>query len=234
AMNYFIPNIPFFSPEGRIYTVEYALEEVAKASPIVAILAKDGIVIAAELEGTEPLSTRRGEVDHFFRVDPDNSCAITGKMTDAYKLVSAMISYSHRHRKNYGELIPTERLVELICNKKQSYTMYIGKRPFAISVIYIGWDMENGWQLFQSDPSGNYSGWKTVCIGRNAKEAQDYLNKNLIGKPLPSIDTALEMSMKALKVAMGNTKMNGTNVQMVKIQRKNNITDYKIWGESQI
>lgn len=42
-----------------------------------------------------------------------------------------------------------------------------GKRPFGVSLLYMGWDQHFGYQLYQSDPSGNYTGWKATCIGNN-------------------------------------------------------------------
>ena len=43
-----------------------------------------------------------------------------------------------------------------------------GKRPFGVSILYMGWDKHYGFQLYQSDPSGNYGGWKSTCIGNNS------------------------------------------------------------------
>lgn len=47
-------------------------------------------------------------------------------------------------------------------------TVSIGKRPFGVSILYMGWDKHYGYQLYQSDPSGNYGGWKATCIGNNS------------------------------------------------------------------
>ncbi|KAH8245163.1 hypothetical protein KR032_005612, partial [Drosophila birchii] len=234
TMNPCTPCPPLFSPEGRLYEVEYAMEEVAKAVPAVAILAEDGIVVAAEQENMSTLMGRQSSLRHIFRVDHDNACAVTGIMTDAYKLVSAMTSYSQRHRRAYGELMPTERLVDHICLKKQSYTMYTGKRPFGISVIYMGWDSDRGWQIYQSDPSGNYTGWKSVCIGRNAIRAQQYLNEMLVGNPLPDLGKAHELAIKALKMAIDDKELNGDTVQMAKMQRQGNVTIFQILEESAV
>lgn len=44
----------------------------------------------------------------------------------------------------------------------------VGKRPFGVSLLYMGWDKHYGFQLYQSDPSGNYGGWKATCIGNNS------------------------------------------------------------------
>ena len=62
-------------------------------------------------------------------------------------------------------------MVSWVCDIKQAYTQYGGKRPFGVSILYMGWDQYHGFQLYQSDPSGNYSGWKATCIGKNSSAA---------------------------------------------------------------
>lgn len=51
-----------------------------------------------------------------------------------------------------------------------------GKRPFGVSLLYIGWDKHYGFQLYQSDPSGNYGGWKATCIGNNSAVSSFYFS----------------------------------------------------------
>ncbi|KAH8236058.1 hypothetical protein KR038_011751, partial [Drosophila bunnanda] len=234
AMYPFTPSPPLFSPEGRLYEVEYAMEEVAKAAPGVAIMAAEGIAVAAMQEDIFPLMAQQSALGHIFRVDHDNACTVTGIMTDGFKMLSAMTSYSQRHRRTYGEQMSTQQLVDHVCLKKQSYTMYTGKRPFGIAVIYMGWDAERGWQLYQSDPSGNYSGWKSVCIGRHALRAQRYLSQVLEGKPLPALGRATELAIKAIKVAMDGIELTGSAIQMATMQRKRNVTTFQILDDSTV
>jgi Proteasome subunit A N-terminal signature/Proteasome subunit len=44
-----------FSPEGRLYQVEYALEAISHAGTALGILAQNGIVLAAERKVTSKL-----------------------------------------------------------------------------------------------------------------------------------------------------------------------------------
>jgi len=62
-----------------------------------------------------------------------------------------------------------EQLITIMCDTKQAYTQQGGLRPFGVSLLYMGWDAHHGFQLYQSDPSGNYGGWKAACIGANGK-----------------------------------------------------------------
>ena len=65
----------------------------------------------------------------------------------------------------YQEAMPVEQVVKSICNYKQAYTQYGGLRPFGVAFLFAGWDRNFGFQLYQTDPSGNYSGWKATVIG---------------------------------------------------------------------
>jgi 20S proteasome subunit alpha 3 len=65
----------------------------------------------------------------------------------------------------YQEQMPVEQVVKSVCNYKQMYTQYGGLRPFGVAFVFAGWDRHFGFQIYQSDPSGHYSGWKATVIG---------------------------------------------------------------------
>lgn len=73
----------------------------------------------------------------------------------------------YRFLYTYQEQMPIEQIVKSICNYKQAYTQYGGLRPFGTAFLFAGWDRNFGFQLYQTDPSGNYSGWKATVIGNN-------------------------------------------------------------------
>ena len=72
--------------------------------------------------------------------------------------------------------MPEENLCEMQSHFAVNHSIFkniktqclIGLRPFGVSILYMGWDRHYGFQLYQSDPSGNYSGWKATCIGNNS------------------------------------------------------------------
>ena len=81
------------------------------------------------------------------------------------------------------------QLVQNLCDTKQGYTQYGGLRPFGVSFLIAGWDVHHGFQLYQSDPSGNYGGWKATAIGANNQAAQSILRQVLTlthGNPNPN------------------------------------------------
>lgn len=98
----------------------------------------------------------------------DMVCSVAGITSDANVLTNELRVIAQRYQLNYGEPMPCEQLVSYLCDIKQAYTQYGGKRPFGVSILYMGWDKHYGYQLYQSDPSGNYGGWKATCIGNNS------------------------------------------------------------------
>lgn len=105
---------------------------------------------------------------HWAPFGRDMVCSVAGITSDANVLTNELRAIGQRYLYKYGESIPCEQLVSWLCDVKQAYTQYGGKRPFGVSILYMGWDKHYGYQLYQSDPSGNYSGWKATCIGNNS------------------------------------------------------------------
>jgi 20S proteasome subunit alpha 3 len=80
----------------------------------------------------------------------------------------------YRYLHDYQTPMPVEQIVKSVCNYKQAYTQYGGLRPFGVAFLFGGWDMNLGFQLYQTDPSGNYSGWKATVIGMHIRISSFY------------------------------------------------------------
>ncbi|KOB88160.1 hypothetical protein PFDG_04602, partial [Plasmodium falciparum Dd2] len=85
--------------------------------------------------------------------------------------------YAQRYLYNYNEVQPVSQLVVQICDIKQSYTQYGGLRPYGVSFLIGGYDTKDGYQLYHTDPSGNYSGWFATAIGTNNLTASSVLKQ---------------------------------------------------------
>ena len=101
---------------------------------------------------------------------------------DANILINSARLAAQRHAFAFGEPVPVEQLVRALCDAKQGYTQFGGLRPYGVCLLYAGWDRERGFQLYQSDPSGNYSGWKATAVGAGAAAAQAILRADYIKK----------------------------------------------------
>ncbi|KAK8963374.1 Proteasome subunit alpha type-4 [Platanthera guangdongensis] len=106
------------------------------------------------------------------------ACAVAGIMSDANILINTARVQTQRYTFAYQEPMPVEQHVQSLCDTKQGYTQFGGLRPFGVSFLFSGWDSNFGFQLYMSNPSSNYSGWKAAAIGANNQAAQSMLKQD--------------------------------------------------------
>ncbi|KAI8046142.1 proteasome subunit alpha type-4-like [Drosophila gunungcola] len=224
-----------FSPEGRLYQVEYAMEAVLHSSTCLGILAKDGVLLAAE-RSTDRLLDTSVAAPKICRLNEGSACCVTGNTADGNVLTSELRLIAQRYFFTFGEAIPCEQLVSHLCDTKQAYTQYGGKRPFGVSLIYMGWDARFGFQLYQSDPSGNYSGWTATCIGRKYRAAMAMLEQELFNKGYleQKLENAKDIAIKVLGMTLDNGKLTQSKVEMATLQRVHNTTFYNVLEKAEI
>ncbi len=153
-----------------------------------------------------------------YKLSQHAACNVAGLTADANILIDQARLRAGRYQYQYSEPIPIEQLVEHVCNYKQAYTQYGGLRPFGVAFLFAGYDVHHGFQLYQSDPSGNYSGWKATVIGANNQAGKSLL-KNEYGSTgdkeedkkeetemvVPDVDQALRLAVKVLNKTMDVT-----------------------------
>ena len=159
---------------------------------------------------------------------------MAGVTSDANVLISRLRVLAQRYQFSYGESMPCEQLVSYLCDIKQAYTQYGGKRPFGVSILYMGWDKHYGYQLYQSDPSGNYSGWKATCIGKNFGAAISVFKQELSETEKIPLEQAKDLAVKVLSKTLDTTKLTTEKVEMATLQRVNDRTEIKIWNKQDI
>lgn len=204
-----------FSPEGRLYQVEYAMEAIGQAGTCLGIRAPDGIFIAAQKLTTHKLLDDKIMKEKIYKVSENICCAVAGITSDANVLIEKLRGMAVYNTCDYGENIPVEQLVIRLCNIKQHYTQVGGKRPFGVSLLYAGWDSHLGFQLYQSDPSGNYGGWKATCIGKGHQNAISLLKTEYKDEDM-TLEKAKDLAMKVLSKTM-DTKMTAEKLEMAEL-----------------
>jgi len=207
-----------FSPEGRLYQVEYAMEAIGHAGTCLGILASDGVVLAAERRNTNKLLDEVFFSEKIYKLNEDMACSVAGITSDANVLTNELRLIAQRYLLQYGESIPCEQLVSWLCDIKQAYTQYGGKRPFGVSILYMGWDKHYGYQLYQSDPSGNYGGWKATCIGNNNTAAVSILKQEYKEGEIKLRD-AQSLAIKVLSKTLDMTKLTAEKLEMATLTR---------------
>merc|ERR1711871_117871 len=194
-----------FSPEGRLYQVEYAQEAIQHAGAAIGILGTDGVVLAAEKKSQSKLLETDKMTDKMYMIDDHIACAVAGIRADAGILINNARLTAQRHHFKYDEPMPVEQLIQNICDLKQGYTQFGGMRPFGVSFLFAGYDKDFGYQLYQSDPSGNYGGWKATAIGANHSSAQSILKQDY--KEDMDLHAALLLAIKVLSKSMDSTQL---------------------------
>jgi 20S proteasome subunit alpha 3 len=143
-------------------------------------------------------------------------CAVAGMTADANILINTARVYAQQYLYMYNDDIPCEQLVKRICDLKQGYTqtggtqslcpwVILGLRPFGVSFIFAGYDNIHGFQLYQSNPSGNYGGWKATSVGANNASAQSLLKQDY--KDEMNLKEACTLAVKVLSKTMDSTTL---------------------------
>lgn len=167
--------ITIFSPEGRLYQVEYALELVKRGAPIVGVSCLKGVVLAANEVSESRLQDPKYSWK-IFQLDEHIGAAIAGLSSDARLLISQARIFCQSNRLMYDEPLDIEVLTRRIGDIIQMYTQHGGVRPFGVSIVLGGIDHTGG-RVFRVDPSGSYYGYKARAEGRKGDEVNGLLEK---------------------------------------------------------
>ena len=202
--------ISVFSPDGRLFQVEYAREAVKKGSTTIGVKYKGGVALIVDRRSMnkliEPKSTEK-----IHQIDDYIGCATSGLVADARVLVDEARKAAQIHKVNYGENISVEMLVKKVCDHKQNYTQYGGARPFGTALLVAGSD-DLGVHLFETDPSGALIAFKATCIGIGRNAAIEVLEKDYeddmeyeeaMKLGLRTLESAIEEEPKAECVEIG-------------------------------
>jgi proteasome alpha subunit len=184
-----------FSPDGRLFQVEYALQAIQMGGTAVAVTYDRGIVFVAYRNLPQSPLAKAGSIEKSFAIDTGLACVTAGLIADSRVLVEFLRLEAQRHRITYGEGAPYGLLSNALGTLLQQYTQYGGTRPFAVSLLIGGFSGGTP-GLVELDPSGATIGWKAYAIGRNRRAAADFLEEN-IGSGL-SEDAAFKLAVRAV------------------------------------
>jgi len=219
-----------FSPEGRLYQVEYAMEAIGHAGTCLGILANDGVLLACEKRNTNKLLDdiyNSENSEKIYKLNDDMACSVAGITSDANVLTNELRLIAQRYLLQYQESMPVEQIVAQLCDVKQAYTQFGGKRPFGVSLVYMGWDRHYGFQLYQSDPSGNYGGWKATCIGNNSQSAVSMLKTDYKENEM-TLAESIKLAVKIFAKTLDTNKLTTDKLEIATLTRENGKTRVRI------
>ena len=186
--------ITIFSPDGRLYQVEYAREAVKRGTASIGIRTEGGVVLAVDKRIRSELMERTS-VEKIHKADNHIGIASAGHVADARQLIDFARQQAQVNRLRYGEPIGVETLTKEVTDHIQQYTQVGGARPFGVALIIGG--IEDGEpRLYETDPSGTPYEWKALAVGADRGEIQDYLEENY--NENADLDGGIELALRAL------------------------------------
>ena len=218
--------ITVFSPDGRLYQVEYAIETVRRGTIAVGVKCKDGIIIAVE---EKPRKLQINETaQKIFQIDDHVGVAAAGYIPDARSQVDNARFFSQSNKMIYDEAVEVETIAKHLADQCQQYTQYAGVRPYGVALI-LGGVVNNTPQLYLTDPSGTYISYDEITIGSGSDSVTDFLEKTY--KEDLTLDEAAVLATAGIYLS-SEDKEGTSHIRMAHIKTENGL--YELVSDEQI
>ncbi|EMA50066.1 MULTISPECIES: archaeal proteasome endopeptidase complex subunit alpha [Halococcus] len=189
--------VSIWSPDGRLYQVEYAREAVKRGTASIGVRTPDGVVLAVDKRFRSPLE-ERSSVEKIHKADDHIGIASAGHVADARQLIDFARQQAQVNQLRYGEPVGVETLTKDITDHIQQYTQVGGARPFGVALIIGG--VEDGEpRLYETDPSGTASEWQALAVGSGRAEMLDHLEENY--REEMDLDAGVGLALETLATA---------------------------------
>ena len=208
-----------YSPDGRIYQVEYAIETVKRGTLSIGIKCKDGVLLAVE---ENPRALQVANVTQkIFQVDKHIGVAAAGYIPDARVQVDSARFFSQSNKLTYDEDVEVETVAKHLADQCHQFTQYSGVRPYGVALIIAGVDLKGG-SIYVTDPSGTFVSYAAVAIGSGSDEVTDFLEKNYKNEIMLEEGAALATAAINLKTEKTD---GGKNVKMSWVKQDKKIME---------
>ncbi len=218
--------ITVFSPDGRLYQVEYAIETVRRGTIAVGVKCKDGIVIAVEEKSRKLQISKLAQ--KIFQIDDHVGVAAAGYIPDARSQVDNARFFSQSNKMIYDEPVEVETIAKHLADQCQQFTQYAGVRPFGVALI-LGGVVNKTPQLYLTDPSGTYISYDAIAIGASSDQVTDFLEKTYQNDL--SLDDASALAVAGIYLS-SEDKEGTSHIRMAHIKTETGL--YEILSNEQI
>ncbi|CCE64327.1 hypothetical protein TPHA_0H01190 [Tetrapisispora phaffii CBS 4417] len=210
-----------FSPEGRLFQVEYSLEAIKLGSTAIGIATKEGVVLGVEKRATSPL-LESDSIEKILEIDRHIGCAMSGLTADARSMIEHARTSAVTHNLYYDEDINVESLTQSVCDlalrfgEGASGEERLMSRPFGVALLIAGYDKDEGYQLYHAEPSGTFYRYNAKAIGAGSEGAQSELQNEWHSSL--TLKEAELLVLKVLKQVM-EEKLDENNTQLSSITK---------------
>ncbi|RLI84453.1 MAG: proteasome endopeptidase complex, archaeal, alpha subunit [Archaeoglobales archaeon] len=206
--------ITVFSPDGRLFQVEYAREAVKRGATAIGVKTDGGVILVADRRVTSKL-LEPNTIEKIYVIDDHIGAATSGLVADARILIDRARLEAQINRLTYDEPIRVKDLAKRICDFKQQFTQFGGVRPFGVSLLIAGIDEKP--RLYETDPSGALLEYKATAIGAGRNVVMEFFEKEY--RDGMSLEDAMVNAMVAMgKAIESELTYDGIEVGMVRVE----------------
>jgi len=223
--NQYDSDITTWSPQGRLYQIEYAMEAVKQGSACVGLKSKTHAVICTLKRSSSELASYQQKI---FKIDDHIGIAIAGLTSDARVLSAYMRTECLNHQYVYENPIQVGRLVLRVADKSQKNTQRYGSRPYGVGLLVIGYD-QTGAHLYETCPSGNYFDYKAISIGARSQSAKTYLERKFNDFEEASLETLIKEGLTALGETISSSDEVGLTVKNTSVGIVGLDQSFEVW-----
>lgn len=212
--NQYDTDVTVWSPEGRLYQVEYAMQAVTNGGACLGLRSNTTVVLAGLKRAADVGAKFSSHCEKIFKIDSHVGMGIAGLNADARPLLKYMRTECLNHKYVFGGNLQIGRMADDVADKHQRCTQSYVRRPYGIGLLIAGVD-KKGPRLFETSPNGTAQEWKAICIGSRAQSAKTYLEKNFESFPELSDDDLVVHALKALAgCVQGDVELTKENVTL--------------------
>ena len=206
-----------YSPDGRIYQVEYAIETVKRGTLAIGIQTKEGVIMAVEEKPRTLQSTNITQ--KIFQVDYHIGVAAAGYIPDARVQVDNARFFSQGNRMTYDEAVEVATVAKHLADQSHQFTQYSGVRPNGVALIIAGID-QKGESIYVTDPSGTYVQYAAIAIGAGSDDVNGFLEKHYNADM--SIEEAASLAIASINLK-AEQKDGINHIKMAKITSESKV-----------
>ena len=200
-----------YSPDGRIYQVEYAIETVKRGTLAIGLITKEGVIMAVE---EKPRTLQTTDITQkIFQVDHHIGVAAAGYIPDARVQVDSARFFSQGNKMTYDEAVEVATVAKHLADQSHQFTQYSGVRPNGVALIIAGVD-QKGNSIYVTDPSGTYVQYAAIAIGAGSDDVNSFLEKHYNSDM--SLDDAASLAIAAINLK-AEQKSGINHIKMAKI-----------------